>query len=154
MKKIPLIGEINEQMFQYLFTHSHTVREQPIELILCTHGGDIYTALGMYEYIRKLPVQVIVKVYGPCFSSGMIILQAGDERIGTKNSQFMIHYGQDSSSCLNDLKQINKITKLYGDVLIERSNHTRKKLDSWFNTETFFSGQQALEAGLIDKYEQ
>jgi len=150
MKTVPLIGEIDLDMLHKLVLYTHKIKETPLNIILATGGGDFYAALGIFDYIRRLPIHVTITVCGPCFSSGMIILQAADLRVSEPNGQFLIHFGQAEIESINDMDQNKNMTQLMGELLSIRKDN-KKKFKEWFNTQTYYNAEQALKHGLIDK---
>ncbi len=67
--------------------------EKPINIIMNNIGGDVYHGMAIYDAISSCKNHVTVRVYGHAMSMGSIILQAADQRIMTRHSRIMIHYG-------------------------------------------------------------
>lgn len=60
-----------------------------------THGGDTTTAFGMYNLLKRFKVEnninIRTRVDGYCASSGVIILLAGDQRVGNAYIKPFVH---------------------------------------------------------------
>lgn len=146
-KELLLVGSVNNEMLKLLV---RSTEFKPKRIILHTEGGDIYTALSIYDWIRsELPETEIIAI-GGVLSAGMIILQAGRVRYAYENCQFLIHYGEDSNSSLTTVKHNAKLQRLHSDILRSRNNISTKKMHSWFERETYLDANEALENGLID----
>lgn len=77
----------------HLFDYVAPEGDKPITVIMNNPGGDWYHGMGIFDAIQLCKNHVTIKVYGYAMSMGSIILQAGDQRVLTPNSRFMIHYG-------------------------------------------------------------
>lgn len=67
--------------------------EKPINIIMNNIGGDLYHGMAIYDAISNCKNHVTIRVCGYAMSMGSIILQAADQRIMTRHSRIMIHYG-------------------------------------------------------------
>lgn len=67
--------------------------EKPINVIMNNIGGEVYHGMAIYDAISNCKNHVTIRVYGHAMSMGSIILQAADQRIMTRHSRIMIHYG-------------------------------------------------------------
>lgn len=67
--------------------------KRPINIIMNNIGGDEYHGMAIFDAIQNCKNHITIRVHGHAMSMGSIILQAADERVMTKNSRIMIHYG-------------------------------------------------------------
>ena len=67
----------------------------PISILLNTCGGSWEDGMGIYDVIKSLKSKVSIIGIGKIYSMGSIILQAGYERVLTKNTYMLIHNGSD-----------------------------------------------------------
>jgi ATP-dependent protease ClpP protease subunit len=65
--------------------------DQDIVLVLTSNGGDVASGLGLYHFIRSLPVAVHTHAAGVCSSVAATILLAGDRRTGADPTHFILH---------------------------------------------------------------
>jgi len=66
---------------------------RPINIIMNNIGGDEYHGMAIFDAIQNCKNHITIRVHGHAMSMGSIILQAADERVMTRNSRIMIHYG-------------------------------------------------------------
>lgn len=163
-RRLTLIGGINEDAlrttlvaFDLLEARS---RKRPIRLIFSSDGGESHACLGIYDRIKASPCEVTIECFGELYSSGTIILQAGDKRLLHPNTTFLIHYGTTSISA-NDtapsvLSQVefekNIEQPRMEDIYLARtgSKLSRAKLREYLNKDSFFTAERAVELGLAD----
>lgn len=65
---------------------------------LMTHGGSEDAAFAIYDALRDASAEVQVVGHGGVQSAGVLILQAGDERLLLPNSYLLLHCGEVSLS--------------------------------------------------------
>lgn len=157
-------GEVTEskvrECISTLDTWSRLGPQEPITITLCSPGGNILDGYALYDFIQELRGRghrITVKCIGMGASMGAVLLQAGDDRVITKNSFVMIH--ESSSGIVGTESQIDdhqkllkKLTANSDNILCERSNLTKttlaakiKRKDCWLNAE------EALKLGLVDR---
>jgi ATP-dependent Clp endopeptidase proteolytic subunit ClpP len=56
-----------------------------------TPGGLVAEGFAIYDFLRSLNLPITTIIEGSCYSIGTVIALAGDERLMTPNSQFLIH---------------------------------------------------------------
>ena len=151
-----LTGEVCEAMtmaVEKAITRMHLAKnkEYPPTIVLNTIGGDFYQALGIYDSIKYSELDIKIVCNSCVMSAGMIILQAGTERVSHEHTQFMIHYGEDSNVSSDSAKHNAKMFELMKDIIGERVKVKRRTLNAWFKSDTFFSAREAKSKGLIDR---
>lgn len=153
---IPLIGDVSEEMYGHLFMaltslSNANLNYEEITIVLNTYGGDLYHGFAIYDFLKSRPERIRIVCNGPVMSAGTIILMAGDVREITPLSYLMVHYGFDVNDSHQTLKHnthlMNTMKKIYRD----NSFATPKAISSWFNADTYFTAERALELGLVDK---
>lgn|SRR6185312_871033 len=156
-----LTGEIDladvGYMSQFLLLYPvRSTQKKPINLILNTPGGGVYAALGIYDTLRGCGHKIHTKAVGVCMSAGVLLLQAGDERVATPNTTFMIHeaagftggYVSHAEASQKELTRVHTLAKQLIEARIGRKLPVRKG-----GTPTFLTAEQALEMNLIDRIE-
>lgn len=138
----------------------------PITIIISSEGGDVFGGISMIRAIRKAQsqgIKVVGSVYGQALSMAFVILQACDERVAGEFDMLMCH-GITSSMC-GDIKDMKAEQKLCSTIqsnfvrLLSNRSTSRKCDTSYWervfedNTSRFYSSQEALELGLIDRIE-
>jgi len=137
-----------------------SVSKEPIKVILNSVGGEVYHALLIYNTLtslRKEGIRITIEVRGLAASMGLIILQAGSERLTTKYTRFLMHeittwaFGK-ASQVEEEAKEAKKVNDMLYEIISERTGKSIKviakkckKKDVWMNAD------EALKYGLIDK---
>ncbi len=133
---------------------------EPIELNICSEGGDVEETFGLVDLIRSLPVQVATVGWGRVMSAAPMLLASGDvgQREAGRHTQFMLHHmsvtsAYESHQGLAGLASATKEAQSrYCDLLAEVTTmpkaHWSRQMRA--GRDVFFSAQQALDWGLID----
>lgn len=131
-------------------------KNDPINLIINSDGGDVYEALGMIDYIQSLNVKVNTICRGRAMSAAALLLCSGTGvRAVSKNSTIMFHemssgiYGKSSDMKAN-VQHMEKLEEILVSIMSENS----KKDDKFWKDKTikdyYLSPEEALELGVID----
>jgi ATP-dependent Clp protease, protease subunit len=127
-----------------------------ITINIKSYGGDLFSALSIYDYIRSLPNKVITKITGATASAATIIALAGDHRMISANARYLIHKpmvgamgnSDDFQKILGDLEDLDAgVIKLY----VERSNLNEEEVLNLMRAEKFISAEDALRMGFVDE---
>jgi ATP-dependent Clp protease protease subunit len=132
----------------------------PINLLLNTVGGSWNDGIVIYDLIKSLQSKVTIIGMGKVFSMGAVILQAGDERILTKNTDVMIHDGRegyygDTKSFENWAKVSKRVRKTMYEIFYERMKEKNKQItlsaiENLCSHDTIYTAEEAVEIGLAD----
>ncbi len=76
---------------QQLLADAVAKRLDDIVLVLSSNGGDVASGMGLYHFIRALPVPVRLHAAGVCSSIAATILLASDIRTGADPTHFVLH---------------------------------------------------------------
>lgn len=117
-----------------------------------TEGGAIYNALRAFQG-RKVAI-----VEGLAASMASVILMACDERVVSKGSFVMIH--NPSGGAEGEAKDLRStadlLDKMRGELLDIYESATdieRGELEKMLDAETYFTAEEAVEAGIADRVE-
>ncbi len=164
-RRIFLDGEINFESSQYvrrstLYLDSLS-QEKPIELWICSEGGDEYCMFSIYDTLRTVKCPITTIATGLCMSAAPLLIAAGEkgERYATPNSWFMIH---DSWDDLGQQKvQELKVTTKHLETMCRRwaslmAKHSTKSQKFWLDLckkpgDFYFDAAEAIEYGLVDQ---
>jgi len=144
-----------------------------VKIYLNSGGGQVTEGFAIADRLRRHSAEnnVSVTVCGLCASIATMIHASGTpgERKMTANSFYMIHntavFAEGGSKTLRSLADTldtmtNRIAENYVDViqsngkLINGSREeTKTQVLTWMDNETWFSAQQAYDAGLVDAIE-
>lgn len=132
-------------------------KDDPINLIINSEGGDIYDMLGIIDYIDSLSVKVNTICRGKALSAAAIILACGTgSRMMSKRSTVMFH--QSSSFLSGKMSDItaylDNIKVLENTVYDLLSSKTKQDADWWksqMKTDLFLSPEKLVEYSVIDQ---
>lgn len=106
-----------------------------------TYGGDTTTAFGMYNLIKRFKrennITIRTRVDGYCASSGVILLLAGDERVGSKYLNPFVH---NAWTWEWDGMNKNDARKIYEDL-----SAVDDAIATLYASETSISKEEALQ---------
>lgn len=131
-------------------------KNDPINIVINSDGGDVYEALGMIDYIQSLDVKVNTICRGRAMSAAALLLCSGTGiRAASKNSTIMFHeissgiYGKSS-----DMKANVQHTEKLEEILINIITLNSKKDASFWKDKIlkdyYLSPEESLELGVID----
>jgi len=144
--------------FQTNLLYVASLNPPSIKVILTTNGGALDCAFGMYDLIRQVDqtLRVDTIAMGYCYSAGVIVLQAGRQRLATPNTSLMIHeaftlqFGK-MTEVEDDVRFAKELMDRMIKVLTERSKvkpaALRKRIKGrnwWLTADT------ALKFGFVD----
>jgi ATP-dependent Clp endopeptidase proteolytic subunit ClpP len=127
-----------------------------ITLHLDTPGGDVFDAVNIYNAVADHPAQVTAIVDGLAASAGSFILQAGDKRVMNRYSTLMVHNGHsmtagDASAMRKQADLLDKITGTIAQVYTDKAGQTPEHWREVMQVETWFTAEEAMDAGLADE---
>jgi ATP-dependent protease ClpP protease subunit len=126
-----------------------------IEVQIASLGGDVFDGIAIYNALRAHPARISTRVDSMAASIASVIAQAGDTRIMLTGSQMMIHEAWGiaigSAADMRDLADIlDKQTDVIAGIYAERTGGDVADFRSMMEGETWFTADEALEAGLAD----
>ena len=135
------------------------------ELIVGIHtfGGCTTTAFGIFSKLRRFKkenkINLTTRVEGWCASSGVIVLLAGDKRIGNKFAEPFVHNAwtwvmtankHEAEKIMEDLTKVDdQIATLYED----RTEITKEKALELMASDTFISAEDCMTYGFYTELE-
>ncbi len=130
-----------------------------IHLLLSTPGGTVQDGIAIYNFIRALPVSVIVYNVGSVNSIGNVVYQAAARRVASTVSSFMFHgVGFDIQNARLERKQLQE--RMQGiendqsriaDIMVRHTQLGRDQLDKLFLDMGYLSSNEALQCGVTDE---
>jgi ATP-dependent Clp endopeptidase proteolytic subunit ClpP len=128
-----------------------------IDLHVNSPGGDVYEAIAIMNCLRQHDAQVITTVDGYAASSaGFIAVGASDKLIVAENAEVMAHLPWaimvgDAADMRKMADDLERIGKNIASIFVARAGGT---LDEWMDiltAETWWSAQEAVDAGIADE---
>ena len=127
-----------------------------ITLHLNSPGGDVFDGIAIANSLIEHPATVTVKVDALAASIASVIALAGDRVIMGRAAQMMIHNA--SALCwgeASDLRAmadlLDKITGVIAQVYADRTGTPVKGWREAMDAETWYTAEEAVEAGLADE---
>jgi len=145
---------INAAKVVALLRNAEDVTE--IECRINSMGGNAFDGIAIMNALKDHPAEVTVKVDGLAASAASIIAMAGDTIEMGEGSFLMVHrasgfvYGQ-ANDMLKTAEILEKADGEIIDVYARRSKKPVETVRGWVEAETWFTGQEAVDAGLADK---
>ena len=142
---------------QLLFLESENPKKE-ISFYINSPGGIVWSGLAIYDTMQYISPNIMTICIGQAASAGSLLLTAGSKgmRFSLPNSRIMVHQpsggyqGQvtDIEIHTNEIKKTKeRLNKIY-------SQHTGRKIDEIqkiMERDRYFSSEEAVEFGLIDK---
>ena len=158
-------SEVNDWSSEQFIKGLHlleAISHEPIKVIWSSHGGEWDAGMAVYEFIRLMKSPVTITSYSRCRSMGTVIMQAADNRVLSKNSMFMIHYGMDAEDPIHSKdferrgEQTKKMNKQMEDIYLRRIHevwpkYTRAELQELMKYDCYMTAREAVQLGLADK---
>jgi ATP-dependent Clp protease, protease subunit len=132
--------------------------EKDISIYINSPGGSIYSGLAIYDTMRFIKPDVATMCVGVAMSMGSLLLAAGTKgkRACLPNSRILIHQpsagfeGQSTDIEIHAREILNiraRIDKIYA----EHTGLSEEQVRADMERDRFFTAEQALEYGLVDK---
>lgn len=122
-------------------------------------GGDISETLVIYHELKRLSQTKEITAYidGMACSAATLIAIAAKKTVMGKGCYFMIHnpmiyMGYSNTGEMQEaIEHLNKTKENMIDLYEEKSSLSREDIAKKMDEETYFTAQEALEAGFIDE---
>lgn len=120
-------------------------------------GGDAYDGIAIMNALRRHKAKVEVTVDGLAASAASIICMAADKLIMNRGSELMIHDTWTIAwGSADELRaaagQLDKLSDSYADCYAQRAGGSREKWRAAMRDETWYTAEEAVEAGLADEW--
>ena len=118
-------------------------------------GGSVFDGVAIHNVLRRNAARKIVHVDGLAASIASVIAMAGDEIRIASNAMMMIHdpWSIAIGSAVDMRKTADSLDKVRETILgtyVDRSTTPEARLSQWMTDETWFTAQEAVDAGLAD----
>jgi ATP-dependent protease ClpP protease subunit len=132
----------------------------PVNVRINSPGGDVFDGVAIHSLLARHPGVVTAYVDGIAASAASFIMLAGDRIVAARNAFVMIHdamtftYGNgDTHRGASDLldKVSDNIADMYAERAGEDAEHWRNLMTVNGEDGTWYTGQEAMEAGLVDE---
>ncbi|MCQ9638601.1 Clp protease ClpP [Chryseobacterium sp. WG14] len=173
--EIKLYGEIinlvwAEETFQYIDLEYVDKELSKLDILegdevffnIHSLGGDVDLAFSIYNKIRRFGkdnnVLITTRIDGYCASAGVILLLAGEKRIGNKYAEPFVHNAWtfvmgDKNEAEKAYMDLEKVDVLIATLYEERTKITKQKALELMGNDTFISSKDCLKYGFYTELE-
>lgn len=132
--------------------------KKSINVVIHSVGGDVFAANAIYTALLLNQATITGTVIGICASAATIVLMACNSRKIAKNAILMAHnpsislYGSYQANDLIKLAEVtNQVKKSIVTAYMERLDKTEEEINQLMDEETWYVGQEAVDAGFCDE---
>ena len=132
--------------------------DKDISIYINSPGGSIDSGLAIYDTIQFIKPDVSTICCGIAMSMGSLLLTAGakGKRMALPNSRILIHqpsagYQGQSTDIEIHANEIIKTRRKIDELYAHHTGQTEEQVNRDMERDRFFSSEQAVEYGLIDR---
>ena len=152
-------AELTAKVLSQLVLLEQEGHEEPVTVFINSPGGEIFSGFAIFDMLNFIACPVTTIVTGFAASMGSILSMAADKgrRFAMPQAKIMIHqpllmgYQGRASECEIQAREILKtrdhLVKLYS----EQTGKSREEIKKALDRDNWFTAQEALEYGLLDK---
>lgn len=132
----------------------------PIDVRINSGGGDVFDGVAIHSLLARHSGTVTMHIDGLAASAASFIAMAGDRIVMARNGFMMIHDGMtmtygNGDSHRASAELLDKVSDNIADMYAERAGedveHWRNLMTVNGEDGTWYTGQEAMEAGLVDE---
>jgi ATP-dependent Clp protease protease subunit len=132
--------------------------DKDISIYINSPGGSIYSGLAIYDTMRFVKPDIATMCVGVAMSMGSLLLAGGTKgkRAVLPNSRILIHqpsagFEGQSTDIEIHAREILKMRKEIDAIYAEATGKPEEQVRADMERDRFFTAEQALEYGLVDK---
>lgn len=126
-------------------------------MVINSIGGDVFAANAIYSALVMNKATITGTIIGICASAATIVLMACESRRIAKNAILMAHnpsvtlWGSYEAEELLKLAEVtNQVKKSIVTAYMERLDKTEEEISQLMDEESWYVGQEAVDAGFCD----
>ncbi|MGQ9348940.1 head maturation protease, ClpP-related [Mycolicibacterium gilvum] len=130
---------------------------ETIDLHIHSRGGNVYEAVAIMNALRQHDAKVVTTVDGVAASAaGFIAVGASDELIMAENAELMAHLPWvmavgDANDMRKAAERLDQIGNNIASIFAEQAGGTVEDWMAVLTEETWWSAQEAVDAGIADR---
>lgn len=133
----------------------HALKARKVHLRVNSPGGDIFAAEAICQALREHDAHIVAHIEGLAASAATSITCACDEVLISPASKFMVHETwtltmgnkRDHAATMDLLGKCDD--SMYAEYAA-RTGQSIEQLRAWCEAETWFTAQEAIDAGFVD----
>lgn len=127
-----------------------------LNLRINSPGGDVFEARAIVAALKRFDGHVIAHVDSLAASAATTIALAAHEVVIAKGGLFMIHNAStivwgDKNAMRTTADLLDKIDADIVDEYTTKTGKTADEVQAWMDAETWFTAQEALDQGFVDR---
>ena len=142
---------------QLLFLESENPKKE-ISFYLNSPGGIVGSGLAVYDTMQYISCKIMTICIGQAASAGSLLLASGEKgmRFSLPNSRIMVHQpsggfqGQVTDIEIQTKEFVNTKQKL-NEIYTKHTGKNLKEIEQIMERDRYFSPEEAIQFGLIDK---
>lgn len=128
---------------------------EPVEVLINSGGGDVFAGTEIYTILREYRGKVHIKIQSIAASAAAVISQAGESEM-SPTAQLMIHnvssYASGDNRAMGHKAEVlTNANKAIAAAFVAKSGKSEGEILELMAKETWFTAEQAVEAGLVDR---
>ena len=142
---------------QLLFLESENPKKE-ISFYINSPGGIIWSGLAIYDTMQYISSKIMTICVGQAASAGSLLLTAGENemRFSLPNSRIMVHqpsggYQGQVTDIEIQTNEIIKTKKRLNEIYAKHTGKNLSEVEKIMERDKYFSPQEAIKFGLIDK---
>lgn len=129
---------------------------EPINLFLCSHGGEVDAGMAIYDLIQWLPAPVYTIGMGNCASMAAILLMSGQKRFIFPHCWVMLHQTSgwvwgDKDTTVSSASMMERQEKQMLELQAFHTGKTPEQIAKDTIKEKWFDAEEALAYGIVDE---
>jgi ATP-dependent protease ClpP protease subunit len=157
MSKITIEGVIGWDVYSSEIARElATMRGKDIVVEMATPGGLVSEGIAIYNRLKNHDGAVTIRMIGNVSSMGTYIAMVGDTIEAEQNVVFMIHNPRnfaagDYQIMRKNANNLESLASLLARVYAERTGKAMDEIRGAMDDETYYFGEEMVEAGFVDK---
>lgn len=132
------------------------IKAEAFDLHISSPGGEVFDGLAIYNAILNHKADVTVYIDGLAASAASFIAMAGNKVVIAKNAEMMIHDAMglvigNASDMTEMITTLNRLSDNIASIYADKAGGDTKQWRSLMKSETWYSAQEAVDAGLADE---
>ena len=120
-------------------------------------GGDVDSALRLYDFLKALPVEIEMIGFGQVDSAANIIFLAGTKRIAVRNCRFLLHQGtfnghQGSVPLVmheEAMRLFNELHRRHVEIIAKETGKNKTDIEKLLKEGKILNTTEAKEIGIV-----
>jgi ATP-dependent Clp protease protease subunit len=132
--------------------------DKDVSLYINSPGGSVYAGLAIYDTMQFIKPDVVTICFGMAMSMGSLLLAGGaaGKRFALPNSRILIHqpsggYQGQSADIEIHAREILDLRRRLDEIYANHSGQDIEKVHNDMDRDRYFTPDEALEYGLIDR---